>query len=268
MFRLTVDTNGGSVQWRLNGVDIPGAISQQYYATQAGVYSVFLQDNGCSAESDPVNLKMGVPAAAVLTGNALISAGQTAQLPITFSGPAPWSFTLTSGQSVQNIYQNPYLLPVQPTNTTSYVLSAMSNTCGSGTLTSNAVVTVGSGSADVSLNMVASNRTPKVDEVIDYILTLTNDGPQQANGVQGPKQTANRAEFRGSGFGGDQRRRWRRQRRCGHYSGQRHSQSALSGESDPAGCLRYGRPGRGHSDARPRQPAPTQAPATARTMLP
>ena len=183
-FRLTAAYNSGNLQWKRNGIALTKATSNIYYATQSGVYSAVVQDGSCTAESDPVEVKIGEPTSATLLGNALITSGTLAQLPVSFSGPAPWSFTLTNGQSVQNTYQNPYRLPVSPTTNTTYQLATVQNACGSGTTAGSATVRVGSGSADVSLNMVVSNRSPKVNDIIDYTFVLTNAGPQEAAGVQ------------------------------------------------------------------------------------
>lgn len=181
---LTAKYNSGSLQWKRNGVTIAGATSSQYYAIQSGTYSVSVQDGSCQAESDPIEVKMGEPTSATISGSALVSSGQAALLPVSFTGPAPWSFTLSNGQSATAIYQNPYLMPVTPTTNTTYQITSLVNACGTGTTSGQASVTVGSGSADVSLAMSVNNRTPNVNDVVSYSLTATNDGPQDANGLK------------------------------------------------------------------------------------
>ena len=47
---LTAST-GTSYQWQLNGIDIPGATNQIYYATVEGVYNVIVVDGLCSLTS-------------------------------------------------------------------------------------------------------------------------------------------------------------------------------------------------------------------------
>ncbi|UHG90581.1 hypothetical protein [Spirosoma oryzicola] len=181
---LTSTYSGGNWQWKLNGAAIVGATNYQLYATSPGVYSVMSRVGSCQTESDPIDVKIGEPTTATLSGNALVSAGQAALLPVAFTGPAPWSFTLTNGQSVASTYQNPYLVPVTPGNTTTFQLASVANTCGTGSTAGQATVTVGSGSADVSLAMTASTRTPNVGDVVTYTLTAINAGPQDAVGVQ------------------------------------------------------------------------------------
>lgn len=182
--RLVAGSYNGKLQWKRNGVDIPQANRYDLYAAQSGIYTVTVQDGSCQAESDPIDVRIGEPTTATLSGNALVSAGQAALLPIAFTGPAPWSFTLTNGQSVASTYQNPYLVPVTPGSTTTFQLASVANACGTGSTAGQATVTVGSGSADVSLAMTVSTRTPNVGDQITYTLTATNAGPQDAVGVQ------------------------------------------------------------------------------------
>lgn len=182
--RLLCNANA-TLQWKRNGQAL-GSTGSTFFATQTGLYTVVATDNnGCSAESDPVDVRIGESTTAQLSGTSRISAGQSAQIPVAFSGPAPWSFTLTNGQTVQNTYQNPHILSVSPTTTTSYQLASVTNGCGTGTVQGNpTTVFVSNTSADVSLQSRVSNRTPNVGDEVEYTLTLTNDGPQDATGVE------------------------------------------------------------------------------------
>lgn len=181
---LTANFYGGQLQWKRNGLAIAGATNYQFYATQSGIYTVVNQDGSCSAESDPVEVKIGEATTATLSGNALITAGQAIKLPIAFTGPAPWSVTLTNGQSLTATYQNPAFITVAPTANTTYQLASVINACGTGTTSGQASVSVGTGSADVSLNMTVSNRTPNVGDLVSYTLSATNTGPDNAAGIQ------------------------------------------------------------------------------------
>ncbi|RYF68831.1 MAG: DUF11 domain-containing protein, partial [Cytophagaceae bacterium] len=189
IYRLAAQYDQGTLQWKRNGIVIPTGTpdyydADNYYAYQSGIYTVVLNDGDCSTESDPVEIKIGEPTAATLTGNALVTSGQSAQLPVAFTGPAPWSFTLSNGQSVQNTYLNPYPLTVTPSVTTTYSIAAVDNACGTGMSVGQAVVTVGTGQADLSVMAQVSSRAPKVDDVVSYSLLVTNAGPQEAGNVQ------------------------------------------------------------------------------------
>ncbi len=179
------NAGGASYQWKRNGAAIPGATNfYQLYATESGLYTLTMKQATCEVESDPIDVKIGEPTAAALSGDAFITAGQPAQLPLTFTGPGPWSFMLSNGQSVQNIATNPYFVSVTPATTTIYSVSTITGSCGTGTVAGSAQVRVGAGSADVSLAIQVSNRTPAVNDLLSYSLILTNAGPQTAQYVQ------------------------------------------------------------------------------------
>ncbi|MEZ0486797.1 hypothetical protein [Fibrella aquatica] len=174
----------GALQWKRDGVVVPGATGMVYYPVQSGRYSVLVMGCNVALESDPVEIKIGEPTAATIAGTALVSSGQVAMLPIALSGPAPWSFTLSNGQAVENTYLNPYPLAVTPSVTTTYSVAAVQNACGTGTVFGQSTVTVGSGSADLTLSSMVSSRTPKVNDVVSYSLIITNESQQEASGVQ------------------------------------------------------------------------------------
>ncbi|MEZ0612183.1 hypothetical protein ACAW74_26975 [Fibrella sp. WM1] len=172
-----------NIQWKRNGVAISGANATYFYPEESGYYSVSFSSYCGTGESESVDVRIGEPTAATITGNALIGSGQTATLPIQLSGPAPWSFTLSNGQTVQNTYLNPHPVSVTATNTTTYSVVNVQNACGTGTSAGQATVTVGSGNADLWLSSLVSSRTPRLGEVVSYSLVVTNEGPQAANGV-------------------------------------------------------------------------------------
>jgi uncharacterized repeat protein (TIGR01451 family) len=181
---LNASTYYGNLQWKRNGIPIPGETRYIYYATQSGLYSVVSQDGTCTAESDPIEVRIGEATTATLSGNALISNGQSTLLPVSFTGPAPWSASLTTGQSITATYQNPAFIAVSPTSNTTYQLASVVNACGTGTVSGQASVSVGTGSADVSANMTVSNRTPRVGELVAFTVLLSNAGPQESIGVR------------------------------------------------------------------------------------
>mgnify|MGYP002777679443 CR=1 FL=1 len=84
----------------------------------------------------PTPLTVHPRPSARLTGGQSIFAGQTAPLTVAFTGNSPWTFTYRDStsavvQSVQTA-DNPYTLAVAPTRTTSYLLTSVTNGCGSG----------------------------------------------------------------------------------------------------------------------------------------
>jgi hypothetical protein len=81
-------------------------------------------------------------ASAKLTGDTTLVSGGTATLKISFTGNGPWSFVLSDDTSVPNTTDNPRLVTVTPTQTTTYSLKSMAGACGAGTVSGQAVVTV------------------------------------------------------------------------------------------------------------------------------
>jgi hypothetical protein len=50
---------GGTVQWYLNGIAIPGATASNYTITESGAYTAIVStSNGCTAESSAINAEL------------------------------------------------------------------------------------------------------------------------------------------------------------------------------------------------------------------
>lgn len=77
---------------------------------------------------------------ATLTGTQTIIAGQTANLSVALTGVATWSIVMNGTTYTANI--SPFSISVSPSTTTTYSLTSVSNSCGAGTVSGSAVVTV------------------------------------------------------------------------------------------------------------------------------
>jgi len=53
------NTPGVTYQWKLNGMDIPGATNSTYQVTQAGDYRVLVENIGCASTSVPTSIQAG-----------------------------------------------------------------------------------------------------------------------------------------------------------------------------------------------------------------
>lgn len=89
--------------------------------------------------SEPIAVKL--PATATLTGSASVVPGQPASLTLTFTGEEPWRGTLSTGASF-SATTSPTVLSIQPSQTTSYSVATVENSCGLGTSTGQALITV------------------------------------------------------------------------------------------------------------------------------
>ncbi|MFM9007372.1 MAG: fibronectin type III domain-containing protein, partial [Bacteroidota bacterium] len=100
----------------------------------AGTFDICLFSN-CTA-----------PTATIGSGTTICS-GQSATLPITFTGTAPWTFSyrndVTGSVTSVTTSSNPYNLVVSPTVTTGYTLLTVSDAQCSGAASGTALVTVG-----------------------------------------------------------------------------------------------------------------------------
>ncbi len=79
---------------------------------------------------------------ATLTGSQTITLGQYAYLNFAFTGSGPWSVTLSTGQNYSNITSSLWRLGIRPTSSTVYTITRVANTCGEGTGSGVANVTV------------------------------------------------------------------------------------------------------------------------------
>lgn len=71
------------------------------------------------------------PSATLTSGAQSVTSGQPASLSITFTGNAPWSYTLSSGQ-YGTASASLLVTTVSPTQSTTYTIQAVSNSCGIG----------------------------------------------------------------------------------------------------------------------------------------
>lgn len=139
------------------------------------------------------NTSCTLPTAAI-SGNQTIQSGQSANISLSFTGIGPWNYTLSNGQ-IGTASSSPHTVTVSPTQSTTYSLSSVSNSCGTGTVSGSATVTVISGNVDLENGLItcfpfsgnASDGRGKNDGTV-YGATLTTDRfnrPNQAYNFDG-----------------------------------------------------------------------------------
>ncbi len=107
---------------------------QYFYVTQTG-------DNGCESPKEEIKITIKPKPSATISGTTSIEYGRTATIKIDFTSEGPWSYKLSNGLEGSTEH-NPLLIQVQPSTTTTYLVTNVSNSCGEGTPIGNAVVTV------------------------------------------------------------------------------------------------------------------------------
>lgn len=91
--------------------------------------------------ASPAFVVKPLPTATMSSAGSSITAGESANLNISFTGDAPWTFRLSNNQTITS-NTTPAIVDVSPLVTTIYKVESVSNTCGAGTVSGNSVVTV------------------------------------------------------------------------------------------------------------------------------
>ena len=87
-----------------------------------------------------------------------IGPGQNATLRVSLTGAGPWSFALSDGTIVKNTFVNPFTKTVAPVASTAYKITGISNACGSGGKSGEAVLQVSKDTvARIALRAVPKN---------------------------------------------------------------------------------------------------------------
>jgi hypothetical protein len=128
--------------WKKDGATLTTCGSSPFSVLESGIYTATVQQGNCSAESEPINIKINEPITASISGNTTMASGGTAKVYVTFTGSAPWTFTLSDGNTITTS-NNPYIYNVTPTNSTTYTLTSVMGSCGVGTVSGSGIVTIG-----------------------------------------------------------------------------------------------------------------------------
>jgi gliding motility-associated-like protein len=175
---LTIDLTGtppwdityfdGTSSTTVTANSTPHTISVNPTATTTYTVTA-LVDANCTADAGDMTgaavITVNPRPTAVISGSEIICNGETASLTVTLTGTGPWSLTYTDGvtPATVNINASPYTLNVNPTVSSSYNLTALSDancTALGGDL---------SGAGDVTVN-------PRPSSVISGSATLCNGG--------------------------------------------------------------------------------------------
>ncbi|MFN3848193.1 MAG: GEVED domain-containing protein [Spirosomataceae bacterium] len=126
----------------------------------------------------PVSIKVRPLPTATIQGEKSIIEGDESEIKVSFTGESPWTFKVSDGQQLSTT-NNPVSIKVKPQSTSNFVLETVSNVCGEGDVSGNAIIKVYPESAIEDLVNVYpipsnSNITVAIDEALSkYPVTLT-----------------------------------------------------------------------------------------------
>jgi hypothetical protein len=162
--------------WKKNGVTLTTCGSYSINALESGIYTASVQlQSGCSAESEPVNIKIGEPVTASISGNTTMVSGGTAKVYVSFTGSAPWTFTLSDGTTVTTS-NNPYIHTVTPSNTTTYTLTSVVGSCGLGAVSGSGIVTIGTCNSPTVITTQPLAQTKCTGSAVTFSVLATGGG--------------------------------------------------------------------------------------------
>ncbi len=167
-----------SLFWKRNNQLVYKSIggSNQLFVTQSGIYTLTGKRGNCvSPESDPVEIKIGEPITANITGSTSIYPGQKAKLNLNFTGGNAWSYQTSDVATGQTTSLSPTLKTVNPSNTQTYAITSVASNCGVGTVTGNATVTVLPCPTDKTISINSGNWNTSTTWSCGQIPTSTLD---------------------------------------------------------------------------------------------
>ena len=153
MVTLSVTATGTApllYEWLKNGAVIAGATGSAYNISSlttndAGTYSAVLDNRGGETTSSNAILTVNSRPTAAVSGSALIWNGNSTTILASLMGSGPWQVIWSDGTTNTAVGSSPVARTVSPTNTTTYAVTALSDshcTADSGDLSGSAIVRV------------------------------------------------------------------------------------------------------------------------------
>lgn len=124
----------GILKYNENTIYVGSNIDYQPAPSQSGTYTISWVENGCTGVSQNLELNIYNPLTAVLSGNQTVSvAGNPAYLSLTVSGGKDYTVDIEGLQPFTSSKPT-QLIPVYPTQNTSYKINSITNACGNATI--------------------------------------------------------------------------------------------------------------------------------------
>ncbi|MCP9767649.1 hypothetical protein EGI22_06970 [Lacihabitans sp. LS3-19] len=111
----------------------------------------------------------------IIAGNNVIQSGQSSNITLSFTGAAPWTYEITDiGSGTTST--NPFVVAVSPSQTTTYVINSISNSCGFGNTIGSAKVVV-CNSSNVATSSITGTSIIGSGQSTNLTLDFTGNGP-------------------------------------------------------------------------------------------
>ncbi|EJG01582.1 T9SS sorting signal type C domain-containing protein [Flavobacterium sp. F52] len=131
----------------------PGTISNAFNVpanVAAGTYTATLtvKTGSCVSFGNAITITINPRPTATISGTTTICSGANTPIAVSFTGTAPWNFSYSYGgtSGTFSTSSNPYIVNVNPTNSTTYSITALSDGTGcnaiAGDITGTATITV------------------------------------------------------------------------------------------------------------------------------
>ncbi len=169
-YRIRTNITGAHITLTRNGQTVYEGENQDFAPTedQTGIYKVFAENQGCKGESDELDLRVSRPATAKLQGSQTVKDfNSPANLTLTLTGGGEYEVTIAGIPSTLKLNKSQETITVNPTENTTYYLTSVSNSCGPGTTT---------GTASISLCQTFLSLANPTDNYIKGTILLETDG--------------------------------------------------------------------------------------------
>ena len=155
---LTFNATGGtgSKTYSVNGV-----LAGSPFATAAGTYTIVATDaNGCTASTVRTITTINALPTVSLGSDVMICQGGSTNLTISFTGNAPWTYTINGGSPMQT-QSNVVSMTVNPFLSTQYIITSLSDATCSNTVTDSVWVNT----------QPCGNLMPVITSTLNYTVT-------------------------------------------------------------------------------------------------
>lgn len=140
----TLNATGSNIRWYVDEYDLISYNSLVPSTTKEGTFTYYVtQTNSSGCESSKARIDVNIRAYpnATLSGDNTILLGDSTALNVNITGGLPALVKLSDGK-VFDIKVSPFKVEVKPTQSTTYLLTEVKNTCGSGMVSGSARIII------------------------------------------------------------------------------------------------------------------------------